>query len=167
MEELDADLETANNLISFTQWMSELENSLTALFAAFAVLNIFDPTKATVSIGAGPLCKQLGRHSVLCEDKVKTKINEVLGLAYQAGNREQVDLLYNTMLNRILSREYPHRSVSGKDFILPLLLFKLQSINCKITYKTLRRRLASSCDLSAFERLKADTLHVAGGGAVR
>ncbi|MCZ8092293.1 MAG: DUF4435 domain-containing protein [Acidovorax sp.] len=166
MEELDADIEQANNLAKFTEWLGEVEAALTALFAAFAVLHFFDPTKPTVSSGVGSLCKQLGKHNILCEVKVQAKIDEVLELAYQTAEKERVDNFYMETLISIRSREHPHRSVSGKDFLLPLLLFKLQSTNCKVSYKALRRRLSLSCDLSAFQHLKADTLHVAGGGAM-
>jgi hypothetical protein len=166
MEELDADEESASVKISFAEWLGAIEASLTSLFAAFAVLNSVDPSKATVSMGVGPLCEHVGRHISLCEDKVQAKIDEILGLAYQVIEKERVDALYMETLLSIQSRDYPHRSISGKDFLLPLLQFKLQSMNCKVSYKALRRRLALSCDVDAFRRLKADALRVAGGGAI-
>lgn len=166
MEELDADVESARELASFTEWLSMIENSLTRLFAAFAVLHNVDPTKPTVSMGVGPLCKQVGKHTVLCEIKVQAKVNDILELAYQVDEKSRIDRLYEEMLSKIRSREHPHRSVSGKDFLLPLLIFKLQSINCKVSYKALRRRLSLSCDVDAFQQLKADTLLVASGGAI-
>ncbi|WP_169804704.1 MULTISPECIES: DUF4435 domain-containing protein [Delftia] len=166
MEEIDADQELANKQASFAEWISEIEKNLTGLFAAFAVLHNVDPTKATVSMGVGPLCKQVGRNSVLCEVKVQAKINEILGLAYQVAEKEDVDNLYIEMLVNIRSQQHPHRSVSGKDFLLPLLMFKLHSMNCKVSYKVLRRRLALSCDLNSFHRLKADALHIASGHAI-
>jgi hypothetical protein len=165
MEEIDADYESAKEKISFPEWLSAIESSLTGLFAAFAVLNIIDPTKITVSMGVGPLCEQNGRHTFLSGVKVQSKIDEILGLACQKEKKECVDVLYVDILTSIHAREYPHRSVSGKDFLLPLLQFKLHSLNCKVSTRALRRRLALSCDVSAFGKLKADALHVAAGGA--
>ena len=158
-------MEAAKNLISFEEWLGSLEKTLTDLFAAFAVLHIVDPTKSTVSMGVGPLCKQVGRHSMLCDIKTREKIVEILKIAGQSADEERVSNIYREILDGIRSREFPHRSVSGKDFLLPLLLYKLHSIDCKISRKTLRRRLALSCDLSAFQKLKADTLSIAAGAA--
>lgn len=162
MEECDYDEETARTVLGFRKWIGEISKPLSDLFAAYATSHEFAPTHATVASGVGPLCKQEGKHSVLDKAKVERATLAAIKNAKSAINNEKiVDEYFEKIRNRLEIMENTLTGISGKDFLLPLLLYKLGFLGCRVSMKVMRRRLSLNCDLTKFAKLKQGLIDTA------
>jgi len=84
-------------------------------------------------------------------------------LATPASREPSTREIYETILERIRGLPVPLRAVSGKDFVLPLVDFQLQSLGCRVKRRSLRVRLATAANPTLFAAL-ADALHQAATG---
>lgn len=152
----------ATKLLNFQQWRSAIIAPLAELFAAFATVNDFDPTVATVSQRVGNVCET--RQTVSLDPaKVRVCRDRALKAAEAKANVQVVTTRYNTLVSRIMTMHDPSRAISGKDYLLPLLGFHLQSFHCRIKTKSLRMRLASAGDKGRFSELADALLSTARG----
>lgn len=157
----------AERLLGFRAWRSSVLDPLKELFAAFATVNEVDPAYATVSQGVGCMCISSAKAKVARLDKTKiesARDQALLAAEMQLGKRT-VAARYKAILDRINDFRDPALSISGKDFLLPLIDFHLQGLGCKIRRKSFRIRLAGAGLNSRFEAL-SDRLNLAarGGG---
>ena len=146
----------ASHRLGFANWVSQVERPLVELFAAFAVAREYIPTVPTVSLGVGrfffPAAK--GTPSTLDATKVALARDQVLSAAGAVAGLEKVKQVYSEVLTRSLALKFPLDSVSGKDFVLPLLNIHLQRCKCPLRRDTLRWRMALHCDRARFEELR-------------
>lgn len=165
MQDASMTEEVARECLMFSEWIGRIEPSLVRLFAAFAVAHVSGAEHATVSLGVGRLCTHggKGRSPELDERKVE----EARLAALSAATLIEGDVAFE-MQEQICARAFdlamPLDIVSGKDFLLPLLDFRLQSFGCRIPRKPLRNRLALACDLGRLSGLR-DAMILAARGA--
>lgn len=160
----EADAATA---LDFHNWRNTLLSPLAELFAAFATVNEVDPTVPTVSKGAGVLCstKKKAGAPTLDLAKVRKARDHALQSAEAVLGTKPVATRYTEILQRILAKSDPLLAVSGKDYVIPLIDFHLQSLGCRIKRKSLRIRLASAGQRARFSALAESLLHAARGYA--
>lgn len=153
--------------LAYDNWVSAVEAPLVDLFAAFATVSEFDPTVPTVSQKVGVMCtkhRSTG-NTTLDISKVKRARDKALKAAAAAADEATVTATHRRTLSRLKALPQPIRAVSGKDFLLPLVDFHLQSLGCRIKRSSLRVRLASAGDLSRYAPLSAALCQAASGFA--
>ncbi|MDR3429002.1 DUF4435 domain-containing protein [Silvimonas sp.] len=154
-EELPATEADAQLQLAFSAWISGVQESLLELFAAFATVHTFDPTVPTVSNKVAMLCSKAkrGKYPRLDPTKVEKLKSECLAAAEKVADPTDVLKTYKQLLTRIKALPSPIHAISGKDFLLPLIDFRLQEFGCRIKRATLRVRLAKCGDKSRLNAL--------------
>lgn len=154
-------------VLDFHNWRSSLLSALAELFAAFATVNEVDSTVPTVSSGAGVLCtaKKKAVAPTLDLAKVTKARDQALMSAEAILGAKPVEARYKAILQRVLGMADPLMAISGKDYVIPLIDFHLQSLGCRIRRKSLRIRLASAGQRDRFNALAESLLLAARGHA--
>ncbi len=154
----------ATRILDFKGWIQSVQNPLLELFAAFATTKAYAPEQQTVSCGVGIMCtKQRGGGTVLDVGKVMHAVDKVLTAAEAKVGKQKSESMYQQTLSRMKALAFPLHAVSGKDFLLPLLDFWLQTHGCRVKRKSLRMRLATNGDISRFAALNG-AIHSAARG---
>lgn len=159
--------EKAAALLAFDRWVAAVEAPLVDLFSAFATVNHFDPTVPTVSQKVGGMCtkNRSTGSTTLDTSKVRRARNEALNAAAAVADKAEVTAMQKQILSRLEGLPKPLHAVSGKDFLLPLVDFYLQSLGCRIKRSSLRVRLASAGDLTRYTLLSTALRQAASGNA--
>lgn len=140
--------------LDLKSWIRSIQDPLLELFSAFATSHEFAPEIKTVSLGVGNLCTQPKKGAaVLDVAKVSHATTKAMEDAEAKADKKKVQNIYNQTLVRLKSLKYPLHAVSGKDFLIPLVDFLLQSHGCRIKRKSLRMRMACSGDIDRFNEL--------------
>lgn len=156
--------EEAIRLLNFRGWIRSVQEPLLELFAAFATAKELAAEHKTVAQGSGSVCtRQPGGCTVLDRKKVKRAISDALAASEAEAGEHRTISTYRQTLLRLKALPFPLHAVSGKDFLLPLLDFWLQSHGCKVKRKSLRMRLATSGDMRRFRALH-EAIHNAARG---
>lgn len=139
--------EDAAKAIQFPDWIKRIDQPLTDLFAAYATAQELHPQMKTVSTGVGVMCTQRKKGSVstLDDTKVSHHVAATLAEVEKIAGKTKARASFAATKKRIRSLPFPLDAVSGKDFLLPLLNFHLQSLGSNTTHRSLRVRLASMC----------------------
>ncbi|QNH00394.1 DUF4435 domain-containing protein [Pseudomonas sediminis] len=153
-EELVIDESKATEALNFRHWTNSIEPHLVELFAAYATVHTFKPSYKTVSNGVGILCTKSGTTTKLDLRKVANAKAAALAEAEKIVSPETVRQYYERILFRAKNLEHPSLVVSGKDFLLPLFEFHIQSKGCRIKKKSLRLKLAKNCNPQRLVELK-------------
>lgn len=157
----------AEKILNFDAWINSIQQPLVTLFAAFGTAHEIAPSIPTVSIGVGVLCtaNKKTKSASLDLTKVDCKSKSILSVVEGVGGKDLVEITYARILQRLQALPFPLHGVSGKDFLLPLVDFLLQSHGCRITRRSLRVRLAAAGDMSRFSSLHEALLNAARGYA--
>ena len=152
--------------LKLSEWRDAIRSPLLELFAAFATVSQFDPTVQTVSRKVGTLCSTEateGKRSNLDPTKVAAVKQEVLNSARAAANGTDVASYYEQVYARLKQLAEPLHSISGKDFLLPLLDFHLHGFECRMKRKVFRLRIAIAGEVSRYKELATALGNVARG----
>ena len=149
--------EDAAKAVKFTDWVAKVEQPLTELFAAYATARQLHPQLKTVSTGVGVMCTQRnkGKASMLDDKKVSSHVTATLTEVEKTAGKTKTRAALSAARHRIRSMPFPLDAVSGKDFLLPLLNFHLQSVGSNTSRRSLRLRLAGMCHEDRLLDLKA------------
>ena len=141
--------------INFASWATNFKEPLVNLFSAFATAHLHQPSYPTVSRGVGRLCTATcSGEPRLDNKKIEEEREKTLNEVGKVIGKKKANKLYEKIKQSANALPCPFDIVSGKDFLLPLLGFLLQSHGCKIKKKSLRLKLALRCNLERFSRLK-------------
>lgn len=163
MEEAMLSEEEAEKKLDFANWYLQLETPLIRLFSAFSLINSVIPSHATVSVGVGVYCHQMGKATELSNAKVDAAIAAMNVLAENIVAPPIVAARFEAIQARAVGLPHSLAVVSGKDFLLPLLAFRLSSLGCKISKDRLRFRLALHCETTRFASLLQEMRTIAQG----
>lgn len=154
--------------VGLEAWLDEISDPLIQLFAAFATSNRLNPPAATVSMGVGVLCNasRRGKPQELAQAKVERVTTKLLAEAAAVAGAEATRQLYEEILARTRALSRPIDIVSGKDFLLPLVNARLQSVGCRVSRRALRMRLASSFRTDRLLALQRAMLNLAAKGTL-
>jgi len=161
-QELAISEDEAGMLLNYAVWRLSIVGPLIELFAAYATLNDFDATIPTVSKGVGMLCTN-DAACTLDSTKVRAARDAALQAATAAADQATVTARYNYILARLAGLDDGLRAVSGKDFVFPLLQFRLNGLGLRIRTRAMRMRLATGGDSRRFSGL-SDALRSAANG---
>lgn len=152
--------EDAKRAIGLEAWLADISDPLVDLFAVFATSNRMNPPAATVSMGVGVLCQagRKGRPQELARAKVERAKKKLLADTIAVAGEAATLHLYGTTLARARALPRPMDTVSGKDFLLPLLNAHLNGVGCRVSRKALRMRLAGACRTERLSELRGAIL---------
>lgn len=144
----------ATTTLGLSAWIQSVQPHLLELFAAFATARKFAPEEQTVAQGVGCICtKMQSGNTALDPKKVAAATNKALLASETMVGKQKTTSAYQDILARLKTLAFPLHAVSGKDYLLPLLDFRLQSLGCRIKRKSLRMRLAMGGDVNRFSSL--------------
>lgn len=139
--------EEISKAFTFDNFLKRLSKPLVELFLHYAIVFEICPAVRTVANGVGTFCHQVRKITVLAEDKVNCKIEELKVEILKHISEEE----YNERISS-LRQKWNHdtdtllKIVSAKDYILPLVQLRFAKIKSKtgfkITRESLRLRLA-------------------------
>lgn len=144
---------TIKKRLDFENWLKSLSFPLIDLFLHYAISKEVCPSLPTISLGVGSLCAPVRGLPVLntqkCNQRVIDLQAEILKNISEEVYNERIYTLRTKWLSNV---DTLLTIVSAKDYLIPLLEFRLQklkSINTiRIRRDSLRLRLAKLCDIS-------------------
>lgn len=153
MEDVGFQYDEAVNELDLHTWREFVRPTLTRLFSVFAASSKFNPSVATVSNGIGAIIESHRGNAEISISKMTGLCEKILLQAYQNADAGSVESFINYIQARIDSLPEPLDAVSGKDYLLPLMHFRLQAKGCDLKRGSLRRRLGLNCELEPFANL--------------
>lgn len=161
LEEAMLSEEEAEKKLDFANWYGQIQTPLIRLFSAFSLINAVLPSYATVSIGVGVYCQQVGKSTMLSEAKVNSAVEVISALVADHITAPIAAKRFEGIQDRAIGLPNTVAVVSGKDFLLPLLAFRLSSLGCKVSKDRLRFKLALKCDITRLAPLLGEMSAVA------
>lgn len=152
--------EEISKTFTFDNFLKRLSKPLVELFLHYAIVFEICPTVKTVANGVGTFCNQVRKVTVLADDKVNSKIEELrLEILKHISEEEYNDRIYSLRQKWNYDTGTLLKIVSAKDYILPLIQLRFAKIKSKtgfkITRESLRLRLAKLCKLDRLASLEA------------
>jgi hypothetical protein len=151
-------------LFNWEEWLDSFENELIELFVIFATAFKLKPSIKTTSRGVHSIIRNVRRSvPVIDHEKLQSVKDEVQQELNHDFGEDAVKSEMISINNWVETNNFGINIVSGKDFLLPLLSFKIKEV-CGLDMKTESRnfRLAKYCDLSSLEPLKTHILDYVG-----
>lgn len=125
-EECEMELEQIKAKINFNSWLSENESLLLDLFIVYAICFKYIPQEQTVGYKVSKLCNS--NSGIVNPDKVKARKDELITKLVAFLGEERLNTEIEIIKERIIEKDKKLlRFVSGKDYLLPLLITRLQS----------------------------------------
>lgn len=164
IEEAGLNETTAKRTLAFHTWIQQVSSALVPLFISFAALNLVNPDEATTSLGIGSIltARKKGKWPELDAAKIAAvtaeadrKLEALVGISRSEEIRA-------TLRERVNQLAEPVRIVSGKDFLLPLLDFRLHACKAICRREALRIRMARHSDRTRFAELSRAIESAAG-----
>lgn len=148
--------EEISKVFTFDNFLKRLSKPLVDLFLHYAIVFEVCPSVRTVSNGVGNFCKEIRKVSVLADEKVSQKTEELKAeIIKHITEEEYNEKIYNLRQKWSYNTDSLLSIVSAKDYLLPLIHLRFAKIKSKTSFKitreSLRLRLAKLCNL---ERLK-------------
>ena len=156
--------EEASARLGFEIWQREITDPLADLFVEFALLSLFAPFERTTSLGVGSIINTRKKGSLpkIDRGKIAKLQKELRHKASAATNKTDFEKTVERITLRVGSLPNRLHAASGKDFVLPLLEFRLwHCTKSRCTRKSLRIRLAKKCSVVPFADVAAALSRVA------
>lgn len=141
--------------LQFSQWLSRNRALLVRLFAAYATVHWVNPSLKTVALGISGLMKD--ETGFVCRRKVRTRIEQLVSQLEGVHDRRAVRLKMASILRHLRSSRKSRilqTYVSGKDYLLPLMVRHMKSIApIRSDRDVIANRLALTADLSPLKEV--------------
>lgn len=125
-EECEMEIAQIKDKIDFNSWLTENENLLLDLFIVYAICFKHIPHEQTVGYKVSKLCNS--NSGIVNPDKVKARKQELTGALIAFFGEDRLNTEVEIIKERIKEKDKKLlRFVSGKDYLLPLLITRLQS----------------------------------------
>ncbi len=125
-EECEMELEQIKDKIDFNSWLTENESLLLELFIVYAICFKHIPQEQTIGYKVSKLCNS--NSGIVNPGKVKARKDELIGKLIAFFGEERLNTEIEIIKERIKAKDKKLlRFVSGKDYLLPLLITRLQS----------------------------------------
>jgi hypothetical protein len=142
------------NKFNYEEWVENNESYLLELFTIYAICFKYLPQEQTIGFKVSKLVSS--NSGIVCSEKVTLRINELKSKLIAKYNEiwlyEEIEKINNYlrhMENKV------HKFVSAKDYLLPLLTTRIQSLakfSCSNT--NFRVRLSMKTDVSELKQIK-------------
>ncbi len=147
-------IEQAKSKLNWESWLDEISPILNRLFVIFSVVFKLKPRLKTTSRGySSIITSQKGMLPKIDVEKVESIYNEL----YSELQKDYEEDIIQNEIESVLtfSEKFNLEIVSGKDFLIPLLSFKItEACGIKLTVDSRNFRLASHCNLDILSPLK-------------
>jgi hypothetical protein len=152
-EDSEIDMDKIKELLDFQSWLNLNETHLVNLFIIYAICFRYLPHQQTVGFKVKSLCSS--NTGIVCPTKVETRIIELKDKLINLFGEEKLNHEIAITNERIKNKgDRLVRYVSGKDYLLPLLITRLQSFMRFSSNSTLIRiRLAMKSDVSELNNI--------------
>ncbi|WP_164918596.1 DUF4435 domain-containing protein [Photobacterium chitinilyticum] len=149
-------VEYIEDKLSWDEWVDSIEASLIKLFVVFATAFKLKPTIKTTSRGFNSIITRVKKSPPIFDiDKIGKIINDILIELNNDFGEEVVTETRDNINEWVHENEHFINIVSGKDFLLPLLSFKIKEIcGLDLSIDSRNFRLARSCNLDSLNDLK-------------
>lgn len=139
--------EEAKRLLDWDEWVNEISPHLIKLFTLFSVAFKLKPTIKTTSRGfTSIITQQKNKLPTIDEVKVDIQYQDVLEALRQDYSDEEIENEIIKVMD--FAKQHNLKIVSGKDFLVPLMCFKIKEVcGINLTITSRNFRLASHCDL--------------------
>jgi hypothetical protein len=125
-EECEMELDQIKDKIDFNYWLNENENLLLDLFIVYAICFKHIPQEQTVGFKVSKLC--ISNFGIVNPEKVNARKDELSSKLISFIGEERLNTEIEIIKERINEKDKKLlRFVSGKDYLLPLLITRLQS----------------------------------------
>lgn len=125
-EECEMEIDQIKTTIDFNSWLTDNENLLLDLFIVYAICFKHIPQEQTVGYKVSKLCNS--NSGIVNPDKVQARKNELTTKLINFFGEERLNTEIEIIKERIKEKDKKLlRFVSGKDYLLPLLITRLQS----------------------------------------
>lgn len=144
---------------TFENFLKRISQPLIELFLHYAIVFEVCPSVKTVSNGIGKYCMQVRNVTVLSDEKIRLKIEELkVEIFNQITEEDYNEKIYSLRQKWSSDISTLLKIVSAKDYILPLIHFRFSKLNNKngfrIPRESLRLRLAKLCSLDRLQSLE-------------
>lgn len=153
-EDPEMEIEQIKTKLDFDKWVEENEPKLLELFIIYAICFKYKCSEQLVSYRASKLC--FDNTGVVCHTKTKNRREELIKILEDLIGEHQLQAEIAAIKERIkLHEKKLIKYVSGKDYLYPLLVARLQSF-LKFTSSgtTIKIRLARRVDVKDLESIE-------------
>jgi hypothetical protein len=153
-EEAEMEIDDILRGIDFNHWLNENEKTLLELFIVYAICFKHIPSEQTISFKVTKLCSS--NSGIVCPDKINLRITELRNKLIAFFGEERLELEIGIIKEKIKSKDKKLlRFVSGKDYLLPLMIARLQSfLKFSPNSTTLRIRLAIKSEVDELKEIE-------------
>ncbi|MGS0682632.1 DUF4435 domain-containing protein [Shewanella sp. 125m-7] len=152
----DKKRELIESELDWNSWIQSIEPHLIELFVIFATAFKLNPTIKTTSRGFEAIVTKTKKAPVIFDiEKVTLVISEIKNELLKDFSLDEIEKTAAEIENWTRDKEHNLNIVSGKNFLLPLLSFKLKEhCNLDLTVKSRNYRLARNCNLEPLDGLR-------------
>jgi len=148
-EDPEMDLEDIELNLGFDNWLQENQDPLTNLFILYAISHKMNPSEQTIGYKVSKLCTS--NNGVVCPIKIDQRIADLKAKILSQLSERELDEEITYLKNRVyLKGDTLLRFVSGKDYLLPLIISRLKSF-MKVSSNNLNLKLRLAMKSSAVE----------------
>ncbi|CAK2203563.1 DUF4435 domain-containing protein [Vibrio crassostreae] len=146
--------EQAKTKLNWDEWVDDISPILNRLFVIFSVVFKLKPQLKTTSRGfSSIITSKKGSLPKIDIEKANSIYNELYNELLKDYSQDVIDTEIESVL--IFSEKYKLEIISGKDFLIPLLGFKItEACGVKLSVESRNFRLASHCNLDILSPLK-------------
>lgn len=153
-EDPELEVEEIKEKLDFSKWLKDNESSLIELFIHYALCYKYIPSEQTVGFKVSKLCSS--NSGIVCPDKITDRVNLLKGkLTLIISEAELSNEIQSIKLRMQKETDIVLKYVSGKDYLFPLIITRLQSFSkFSLITNPLKVRLAMRSEISELKNLK-------------
>jgi len=160
-DELMIEKERIIKILGYKNWLKGISNPLIELFLHYSINHELKNGKKTTSNSVGDLCLQQKKVTILDLEKINSWIETISNeIKEEITEDKYQEIIYDRRNKWTSNIDSLINIVSGKDYLLPLLLFRFAKFktvgNISLNKDKLRFRLAKYCDLESLKKLKIE-----------
>ena len=153
-EECELEIDQIKTHIDFNSWLTQNESLLLDLFIVYAICFKHIPTEQTVSYKVSKLCNS--NSGIVDPEKVKARKDDLRTKLINYFGVERLNTEIEMITDRIKEKDKKLlRFISGKDYLLPLLITRIKSfMRFPSNSITIRLRLAKKVNADELKELE-------------
>lgn len=153
-EEAEMELDDILRGIDFNHWLNENEKTLLELFIVYAICFKHFPSEQTIGFKVSKLCSS--NSGIVCPEKINHRITELRNKLIACFGQERLEIEIGIIKEKIKSKDKKLlRFVSGKDYLLPLMIARLQSfLKFSPSSTALKIRLAMRSEVDELKEIE-------------
>lgn len=152
-ESIELDLDKIVTNLNFEVWLEENEKLLLELFIIYALCYKYIPNEQTIGYKVNKLCSS--NVGIVCPQKIDSRVSYLKNKLIAHMGQDRMENEFYLIKERIKDKDIKLlRFVSGKDYLLPLIITRLQSfIQFPHSNINLRIRLAMKSDVDELKNV--------------